>query len=72
MVYPVQMVSPTAKTKRERGRSGQDRSGSRNESFRHLLDQAAGGESLNECYVVTYNADKQLNTFHYLSREYTF
>lgn len=74
MVYPVQMVAKTTKLKRENGRSGQQRSGSNSTSsaFRLLLEKTVGEECPAECYVVTYNADMQLQTYNYRSREYTF
>ena len=73
MVYPVQMVAKTTKLKRENGRSGQRRSETSGKShFRHFLEDAAGEDCTTECIVVTYNADRQLQTYHYRSREYTF
>ena len=72
MVYPVQMVSKTSKLKRDNGRSGQRDSGSSNASaFRHLLDEAIIENCPAECYVVTYNANCQLQTYSYRSREYS-
>ena len=72
MVYPVQMVAKTTKLKRENGRSGQQRSGSNTSAFRLLLEKAVSEECPAECYVVTYNADMQLQTYNYCSREYTY
>lgn len=72
MVYPVQMVAKTTKLKRENGRSQQQRSNSNSSAFRLLLEKAADEECPAECYVVTYNADMQLQTYNYRSREYTF
>lgn len=73
MVYPVQMVSKTAKLKRENGRSGQRRSDTSGKSdFRLFLEDAVDEDRTTECIVVTYNADRQLQTYHYRSREYTF
>ena len=72
MVYPVQMVSKQSKLKRENGRSGQHRPNSSNTSaFRQFLDEAASEGCPAECYVVTYNANCQLQTYSYRSREYT-
>ncbi len=73
MVYPVQMVAKTPKLKRENGRSRQQRQDTQNASgFRVFLEDAAGRDCPAECYVVTYNADRQLQTYTYRSREYTF
>lgn len=73
MVYPVQMVAKTPKLKRENGRSGQQRRDSSNASdFRLFLEEAVSENCPAECYVVTYNANCQLQTYSYRSREYTF
>lgn len=73
MVYPVQMVSRPSKLKRENGRSGQGRPDSSNtSSFRQLLETAVSENCPPECYVVTYNANCQLQTYSYRSREYTW
>ena len=73
MVYPVQMVAKTTKLKRENRQSGQRRPGSSNTSdFRHFLEAAVSEDCPAECYVVTYNANCQLQTYSYRSREYTF
>ena len=73
MVYPVQMVARPSKLKRENGRSGQGRPDSSNtSSFRQLLETAVSENCPPECYVVTYNANCQLQTYSYRSREYTW
>lgn len=73
MVYPVQMVAKTTKLKRENGRSGQRRSGTSGKSdFRLILEDAVSEDRTTECIVVTYDANMQLQTYHYRSREYTF
>lgn len=73
MVYPVQMVAKPTKLKRDNGRSGQRRPETSGKSnFRRLLEDAVGEDCTTECYVVTYNANSELQTYHYRSREYTF
>ena len=72
MVYPVQMVASPTKLKRENRQSGQRHPGSSASDFRRFLEEAASEDCPAECYVVTYNANCQLQTYSYRSREYTF
>ncbi|MCM1220586.1 MAG: hypothetical protein NC548_39475 [Lachnospiraceae bacterium] len=73
-MYPVQMVARTPKLKREKENSGYRHIGnSKAPSFGTVLEQTAKAEYGEEIYLVTYTADKQLQTHYYRqSREYTF
>ncbi|GFI66234.1 hypothetical protein IMSAG185_01849 [Lachnospiraceae bacterium] len=73
-VYPVQVVSRMAGMKSENGGSGrrqQESSGS--SAFTEILKKAIADDQPMDCYVVTYNVNKELQTYHYRpTREYTF
>lgn len=73
-VLPVQVVSGTLKTKQERSGSQQRNSGSSKAvSFAAVLDRAIDESQPADCYTVTYNANRQLQTYFYQpTREYTF
>ena len=72
-MYPIQTVARMPKLRRENGSSGQQRPrNSRPPSFGTLLDEAAAN-CPEEVYLVTYTADRQLQTYYYRpSKEYTF
>lgn len=73
-VYPVQMVARTAKLKRENGNPRHNQpEHSALLSFGGALRQAAEKNCPEEVCLVTYSADRQLQTHYYRpSREYTF
>ena len=73
-VYPVQMVDKKSRLKRENGRSGHHRrDSSANSSFDEFLETAREEAAPAECYMVTYTADRRLQTYSYLvTRNYTF
>ena len=73
-VYPVQMVAKKSKLKRENGRGGlRRRKPSGASSFNELLESISEVSAPAECYMVTYTADRQLQTYSYrAAREYTF
>ena len=73
-VYPVQMVTKKSRLKRENGKGGhQRRKPSRSASFNELLESINEVSAPDECYTVTYTADRQLQTYSYrVTREYTF
>lgn len=73
-VFPVQMVAKVSKTSRENGRQNKRQSNpSKTSLFDSLLNRPIESESPAEGYTVTYNADRQLQTYYYRqSKEYTF
>lgn len=73
-VFPVQMVAKVSKASRENGRQKQRQSNSsKNSLFDSFLNRPIESESSAEGYTVTYNADRQLQTYYYRqSKEYTF
>ncbi|MCI9429139.1 MAG: hypothetical protein HFI94_03235 [Lachnospiraceae bacterium] len=69
-MYPVQIISGVPKVKREHNRSRQRKSGiSGSFNFAAVLDAVVADhqteEQPNDCYIVTYNANRQLQTYLY-------
>ncbi len=73
MVYPVQVVSGVSRTRRENGSSKrQQPSPSKEVAFAAVLEKVIATDQPIDCYTVTYNANKELQTYSYQpSREYT-
>jgi len=73
-VYPVQVVSRAPKTRRENGSSRQPQPGEpKTAAFHAVLKEAIAENQPIDCYTVTYNAGRTLQTYFYQpSREYTF
>ena len=69
-VYPVQVISGVPKVKRENNRSRQRKASiSSPFTFADVLDRVTADhqpdEQPNDCYIVTYNANRQLQTYLY-------
>ena len=73
-VYPVQMVTKMSRVSRENGRQNKRQPNSaKNPAFDIILSDAMESKAPADCYTVTYNADRQLQTYFYRqSKEYTF
>lgn len=73
-VYPVQMVAMVSKPSRGDGRQKKGRSNAqKNSLFDTVLNNAMESKAPADCYTVTYNADRQLQSYFYRqSKEYTF
>lgn len=71
-VYPVQVISGMAGTKSENGSSRRKQESSGSSAFTKILEKAIADSQPMDCYVVTYNVNRELQTYHYQpSREYT-
>lgn len=72
-VYPVQVISRATKTRRENSGSGQrQHAPSEDVAFSVVLDRVMVENQPTDCYTVTYNANRELQTYFYQpSREYT-
>ena len=69
-MYPVQVISGVPKVKRENNRSRQRKASiSSPFTFADVLDRVTADhqpdEQPNDCYIVTYNANRQLQTYLY-------
>lgn len=73
MVYPVQAVPRVSRTRRENGSSKRRQPGSsKNVTFTDILEKTMAENQPLDCYIVTYNVDKELQTYYYQpTREYT-
>ena len=73
-VYPIQMVVRSSKLKQDNKGSGQQNSQSEKPvSFGAVLEKADANTRPEECYTVTYDRQRHLQTYYYCrSREYTF
>lgn len=72
-MYPVQVVPRAPRTRRENGSFGQRQpKAPQTIAFTEVLEEAIAENQPMDCYTVTYNANKALQTFFYQpTREYT-
>lgn len=73
-VYPVQMVAMVSRPSRGDGRQKRRQPNApKNNLFDTILNNAMESKTPADSYTVTYNADRQLQSYFYRqSREYTF